>query len=373
MFRDVAAARARIRKIVQLHRIILVSWSAVHWLAWALSDRHWFDAVVLDESGYAGNRTTRRWQVARALCKHAGCVWALNGTPMTGKPESVFGQSWLIDQGATFGRTLGDFRQRFLRPSRFGPQGRVLDWGDPTPAQQAEMQGCFERLWIPVRAKDWLQLPDLIVNDVFVDLQEQHWRAVSALVRGALAQVGGASVLPASAGAGVAKAAQLCGGDLYDDAGESSHLHDEKLDAVEELVEQADGGVLLFWLYKNHEASLRKRLGRALVGIDEPDAVARWARGEVKVLGAHPEKVAVGLNLQHGGSTQIWFGPTYSSFWWEQGVARTQRQGQEAPSVIVHRVMTRHPFERGIVDVCEGKLSLLEALMSVAKGPEYGE
>lgn len=368
MPRDIKATRKYLLGEIAAARVVLVSWYWLYWLAVVAGDRALFDTVIFDEIGYAQNRDTKTWMSARRFAAKAQRVLGLNGTPMMGKWESLWGQSYLLDFGETFGRTLTSFRQQFLQPTHMGPQGRVLKWGNPTPAAEADIRRRFDSLWAKVRAEDWLTMPTLVLDNVHVDIPDRAWQSASKFLRGALAQVDNATVLPANAAVGVNKAIQVCSGWVYDDTGAVHEVHQEKLDALLELLEQIEGGVLLFWQYSHERAAIVKALGKRMACVDEKDAIGRWERGEVQVLGAHPGQAAVGLNLQRGGNHQIWFTPTWSSWLWEQGVARTYRSGQEAGSVVVHRILSRHPAEAACVAACDGKVDMLKALMEIDRG-----
>ncbi len=365
-FRDLKATRAHLRALIASHRVIVVTWDWVFWLAAALGERPHFDGLVLDEGWYAKTKGTKRFQAARRLAAGAGYKTVLNGTPVTNGWEDVWSQSYLLDGGTQFGRTLGDFRQQFLRPVA-GPGGRVMKWADPSKSQELELRARFPRLWMAMRAEDWVTLPELMpVNDILVELEPEHWKLATQLMRAALADLpDGAQMLPPSVAAGLNKAIQVCQGRVYGDSGGVVDVHRNKADALAELVDSLEGGVLLFYQFRHDVDSLKAALGTRVAFIDERDAVHAWEAGKKKVLAAHPASMAVGLNLQTAGNNIVWFGATWDLFLWEQGIKRVHRLGNEHPAVFVHRILTRHPVEQRQVDALDGKLGILEAVMKL--------
>jgi hypothetical protein len=370
LFRDLKATRTHLRALITSHRVLVVTWDWVFWLAAALGDRPHFDGLVMDESHYVKTKGSKRFQAARRLAP--GCVFraALNGTPLTQGWEDTWSQSYLLDEGVTFGRTLGDFRQRFLRPVT-GPGGRVIDWRDPSPSQRAELETLFPQLWMAMRAEDWVSLPDLIVNDVWVELEQPDWAVASALMRAALAMLpSGAAMLPVSVAAGLNKALQVCQGAAYTDlSGSTEKFHDKKSDALKDLVAEIDGGVIIFYQFRHDKEAIVRALGAGVAFMEDAGAQAQWEAGGVKCLASHPASMAVGLNLQGAGNNVVWYGLTWDLWLYEQGIKRMHRLGQAAPSVIVHRLMTRHPVERLQLDALERKGALLNLVMNL-KGAE---
>lgn len=364
LFRDLRATRTRLRALIASHRVLICPWSLVFWFAAALGEPVPFDGVVIDESHYVKSKTTKSWQAMRRLVAGAGVRVALDGSPASNGWEDVFAPSYLLDGGETFGRSLGDFRRRFLQPYA-GFAGRVR-YGAPNAAQAAELGRLFPTLWKSMSGEEWAQLPDLIVNDIVVDLAPAHQAAATQLMRAALAELpSGAQLLPPGVAAGIGKALQVCSGACYDAARGIEHFHELKLDVVEELLPGVEGGVLLFYPYQHTRKSLEKRFGKTILFIDDKDAVARWERGEAKILAANPQSMAVGLNLQAAGNTIVWLGLTWDAFYFAQGQKRVHRIGQAAPSVISHRILTSHPVELAQRAALDGKITMMDSLLSL--------
>jgi SNF2 family DNA or RNA helicase len=363
-FRDIKATRQHLRGLIDAHRLILVSWDALFWLAAALGPKPCFDCVVFDEASYAKSKHSNRFQAARRLAAGAKFRVCLDGTPGANGWEDVWAPSYLLDGGALLGRTLTAFREQYMRPIH-GPGGRVIKWAEPSARQEAELKAKLPELWLMMRAKDWAGMPDLIVNDVYVDMPPEAQSLADALGDAALATLpSGAKSLPANVAAGLSKAAQVCNGAVYDADRKVERVHDLKLEALDDILRSTDRGVLLFYQFIHDRDRLVERLGNRCCRIDER---AAWEAGECKVLIAHPQEAAVGLNLQKAGHTVVWFGVTYNAWLYKQGNARVHRVGNESPTVVIHRILARHWVETSMLAALEGKCDLIETIMQLKR------
>jgi hypothetical protein len=355
VFRDIRETRKYIRGLIGGFKYTVASWDWAGDLSEVLGSRVPFGGVVYDESGFVRTKTTERWQAARHLAAGADVRTALNATAYVKNWENVWAQSFLIDRGETFGRTLGDFRRDFLRPVGWGPGGYVRDYGDPTASQLEELQRRFHRLWLAIEKPDDMGLE----YEIPCELDEEHWKAASKFLRGAIADCAGRSILPANAGVGWGKALQLCGGAVYDDGKPLKWLHRHKIDALLDLIEGAERGVMVLTWWKHHEAMVLEALGKHAVPTKD---LERWIRGEAKVLVSHPRSVSHGLNLQDVGHTAVWFGLQPDADLYIQANGRFPRDGQ-THAVMLPRLMSSHPAERAVWDVLSGRMGALEALM----------
>ena len=209
---------------------------------------------------------------------------------------------------------------------------------------------------VSMKAEDWLTLPELIVDDIPVALDPKAAKAYREMERTMVLEVGDEEISAMTAAGLTNKLLQLCGGAVYDENGGAVHVHDAKLEALAELMEQLGGEhALLFYGYRYElpgiEAALEGRRWRLLESAEDADA---WNRGEVDVLLAHPASCAYGLNLQDGGHHVIWYTLTWSLELYQQANARLHRQGQQRP-VIVHRLLVQGGVDEDVAKALEGK------------------
>jgi hypothetical protein len=366
VFRDVKATRRHLRSLIAENDVVVVP---VNWL-WTLSEAlvtgpesSPFDGFIFDESGYARHRESLVWRGARRFAVQAqGARLMMNGTPRVRSWEEVWSQSYLIDEGETFGRGLGEFRNAFLRPTSYGPGGHVAEWGDPTAAQLEGLNAGFGALWIAEQRTDSMGTE----IEIPCELSAEHWSIASKFLRGAVADCAGHTVLPINAGVGWSKSIQACNGRVYDEHKEVIELHQEKLDALEEIVETTERGILVMcWLDSDHAAVL-KRLGKKAISIKVKGGLESWMAGKPQVLVAHPRAASHGLNLQAVGHTLVWLGLHPDLELYLQAGARFPREGQTHP-VVIYRLMTNHPAETAVWKTLQGRGSALDNLMQAGR------
>jgi hypothetical protein len=238
----------------------------------------------------------------------------------------------------------------------------------PKPGAFEAVQKRISDICVSMRAEDWIQLPEMIVQDVPVVLEGTGLKAYREMERAMVAEVGGEEISATTAAALTGKLLQLCGGCVYDEAGQAHRVHDAKLEALGELIEGLNGEhALLFYGYRHELPGIRAKLcGVRWRELNSAEDAEAWNRGEVDVLLAHPASCAYGLNLQAGGRHVIWYTLTWSLELYQQANARLYRQGQEKP-VIVHRLLVRGGVDEDVAKALEGKDETQAALVEALK------
>lgn len=338
-----------------------VAWLVEHYgLGWI------FDMVVVDESSSFKSPGAQRFKALKRMLPKIHSVVILTGTPAPNGIEDLWAQVYLLDRGERLGRYITHYRQRYFDHNPWRHEYV------PKPGAFEAVQKRISDICVSMKAEDWLQLPELVVHDMPVKLDPQAEKVYRRMEREMVMEVGDSAerseAEPASAAKqdagetrdpqGVARARgvveisatsaaaltgkllQLCGGAVYDEAGECHIVHGAKLDALGELIEQLNGEhALLFYGYRHEVPRLESVLeGKRWRLLETAADAAAWNRGEVDVLLAHPASCAYGLNLQEGGRHVIWYTLTWSLELYQQANARLHRQGQEKP-VIVHRLL----------------------------------
>ena len=235
-----------------------------------------------------------------------------------------------------------------------------------------------------MKAMDHLQMPELIRTRMVVKLspeeRAQYDKLKTDLVLPLAEEEDNSSFLTphsslpvltaANAAALSNKLSQLANGCVYDDYGAPVHIHDRKLDALEDILEAATSPVLVCYWYKHDLSRICERLDRLSVTyaeIRDPSSIRRWNAGELQVGLIHPAAAGHGLNLQQGGHTMVWFGLTWSLELYEQCVARLWRQGQQSRTVVVTHIVTEHTIDERILKALDAKSQTQEALISAVK------
>lgn len=334
-----------------------VVWLVEHYgLGWP------WDMVVVDESSSFKSPAAQRFKALKRMLPKIHSVVILTGTPAPNGIEDLWAQVYLLDRGERLGRYITHYRQRYFDHNPWRHEYV------PKPGAFEAVQKRISDICVSMKAEDWLQLPELVTHDMPVALDPQAEKVYRRMEREMVMEVGEDEEISAtSAAALTGKLLQLCGGSVYDEAGEVHHVHGAKLEALGELIEQLRGEhALLFYGYRHELPYIRAKLcGVRWRELESAEDAEAWNRGEVDVLIAHPASCAYGLNLQAGGHHVIWYTLTWSLELYQQANARLHRQGQEKP-VIVHRLLVQGGVDEDVAKALESKdetqVALVEAL-----------
>lgn len=312
-------------------------------LQWAkeFSKRIQFDAYLVDESSSFKNKGAQRWKSLRRISRSAEYLALLTGTPSPNTLLELQPQLQLIDGGKRLGESLERFKHQHFRAVDRNGYKWALRKGHDEIIHDAIRDVCLS-----MKTEDYLQLPDRIDEYQWLDLDAKTKKRYAELEREYIIKmVGGEIVEAVNAAALSNKLLQLSNGAVYDENKKAHLLHDEKIEALKEIVEEARGApILIAYNYKSDLARLKKAFPKAVVLDKNPATEDRWNRGEIEILLAHPKSAGHGLNLQDGGSIAVWFGLTYSLEAYQQFNKRLHRSGQRRDVYIKHLVC------RGTID-----------------------
>ena len=331
-----------------------------------------FDLLVLDELSSFKSHRAKRFKAlrkVRPLCKR---VVGLTGTPAPNGLLDLWSQVYLLDSGKRLGKTITGYRERYFLPDKRN-RHVVFSYKPKAGAEEA----IYERLsdiCISMKNKDYLNIPERIDNIVPVKLPPKNMEQYRQLERELLLPLLEGDVVAGSAAVLTNKLLQMTGGTVYDEDGGVQEIHDEKLNALEDLIEAANGKpVLIYYAYRHELYRIQKRFDCRV--LDKPQDIEDWNKGEVPVMLAHPASAGHGLNLQDGGSTIIWFGLPWSLELYQQANARIHRQGQRN-TVVVHHLVAKGTIDEDVMQVLKNKEAGQEALLQAVKarvGDAYQE
>lgn len=331
--------------------------------------RNWpFDTVVLDESSSFKNHQAKRFRALRTVRPKVNRLIELTGTPNPHGLMDLWSQVFLLDGGQRLGRTVSVYRDMYFVPDKRN-RTTIFSYSPKDGAEQ-EIHRLISDICISMKASDYLDLPDLVYEDIPVVLGDKAARAYRRLEREAVLEVNEDLITANTATTLSSKLQQLCNGAVYDEDHEVVHVHDCKIEAFLEAVEQLNGQHALVCYYFNHD---RDRLVQALAksGLrvrvyasaqDKED----WNAGRIDLLLIHPASCCYGLNLQEGGHHIIWFSLTWNLEEYQQANKRLHRQGQEHP-VIVHHLIVKGGRDEDIIRSLESKDSVQESLLQSLK------
>lgn len=336
-----------------------VSWLVNHY------QKNWpFDMVVIDElSSFKSHKAARFKQLrkVRPLMKR---IVGLTGTPSPNGLMDLWAQVYLLDGGERLGKTMTGYRERYFHPDKRN-QAIIYSW-KPKPDAEDAIYEKLSDLCISMKAEDYLELPDKIINRIPVNLDKTTKATYDRLERDLLLPLKESDVVASTAAVLSNKLLQLAGGAVYDEEGDVQVIHDAKLKALEDIIEAANGKpVLIFYAYQ-HEADRIKAKWKQVRMLETPEDVEGWNRGEIPLLLAHPASTGHGLNLQAGGHLIVWFGLTWSLELYSQANARLYRQGQEHP-VFIHHLIAEGTVDEDVMKALENKEVGQEALLQAMK------
>lgn len=347
--------------------IYVVNRENVPWLVETMQDAPggWpFPIVVLDELSSFKNAQAKRWKALRRVRGRIRRIIGLTGTPRPNGVEDLWPEVYLLDQGARLGRTLTAFRARWLVPEKMN--GHIVYSYRPREGAEAEIYDLLGDLCMSIRKEDVLKLPGQIYEDIELTapaaLLKRYKQFERDKVLERLDENG--EIVAGTAAALTNKLLQFANGAIYDMDGAVHTIHDIKLDALEELLEEAGGDpVLVFYSYKHDAERIRQRI--TCRNLDTPEDIDAWNRGEIPVAIAHPASVGHGLNLQDGGHIIVWYGLTWSLELYQQANERLNRPGQKNVCRVYHLILKGTHDERvleSLKNKDKGQARAIEAL-----------
>jgi SNF2 family DNA or RNA helicase len=317
-------------------------------------------ALFIDESTKFKDSTTKRFKLLKAWLPKFGRRYILTGTVVPNGLMDLFGQMYILDGGRALGRYITHYRNNFFYQPN--PVYEEYKWA-PNPDAHAEIVKRISPLCLQLNAEDHLQMPELLFRNIYVTLPPKVQEIYAAVDDDFVAAVGDNYVLAANAAVAGGKCRQIANGAVYiNDAHDYEILHDEKLDALQELVEGLQGAPLLVLYEFVHdlERILKRFPGTPYIGSGvSTKKVSQYVKdfneGNIRMLVGHPASMGHGLNLQGACQHVCWFGITWNFEYYDQANRRVYRQGQRGKSVFVYHIVARGTKDEEVLDVLLGK------------------
>lgn len=347
--------------------IYVINRENVVWLVAQLKGWWPFDMIVIDELSSFKSNTAARFKALRQVRPMTSRVVGLTGTPAPNGLIDLWPQMYLLDMGERLEKTITAYRAKYFRPGRTNGQV-VFDYKPNTGSEEAIYKRISD-ICISMKAEDYLDLPDMIEIPVEVSMNERQMAQYEKFEEEQvlkLQEEGDISAVNAAALSN--KLLQYANGAIYDTERNIHELHEAKLDALEEIVEAANGSpVLVFYSFRHDVARILKRLkAYHPKEIGGQEDIQAWNEGKIAVMMAHPASAGHGLNLQKGGHIMVWFGLPWSLELYQQANARLHRQGQSQP-VRNYIIMTKGTMDADVRKALSGKTDRQDALMEAVK------
>lgn len=361
------SAAERIRALEAEADVYVINRENVVWLVEYLATlkRKWpFDMVVIDELSSFKSNQSKRFKALKKVRPLIDRMVGLTGTPAANSLMDLWAEIYLLDRGQRLGQTIGSYRDAYFRAG-WGNGTVVYKW-EARPGAMKAITGKIADITMSMKAEDYIELPDRIDNMISVKLSDKEMEKYKDMEQQSLLELDDDSkIIALDAAAVMSKLLQMANGFIYTEEHEAIHLHDAKLEALEEIIEAADGPVLVYYNFKADKERLLEKFKDAEV-LEDNKTISRWNQGKIKILLAHPASVAYGLNLQEGGHIIVWYGIPWSLELYQQANARLHRQGQQKPVMIYH-LLAKGTADEQVIKKLEAKDVTQSALIEVLK------
>ena len=365
----VGTAAERLAALKRKADIYLINRENVQWLITESGILFDFDMVVIDELSSFKNHQTKRFKAVMKVRPKVKRIVGLTGTPSSNGLMDLWAEFRLLDMGERLGRFIGQYRTSYFRPDK--QNGQVVFSYKPLPGAEKQIYGKISDITISMKSTDHLQMPELVNSRYAVYLSEKEDSRYADLKKDLVLQLPDGEITAANAASLSGKLSQMANGAVYTDAGETVAIHERKLDALEDIVEAANGKpVLVAYWFRHDLERITERLQKLKVPyarLDTDGSIRKWNAGEIPVALIHPASAGHGLNLQSGGNTLVWFGLTWSLELYQQTVARLWRQGQASKTVVVQHIITKGTIDERIMRALSEKDTTQSALIDAVK------
>lgn len=343
--------------------IYIINRENVTWLIEKSGYQFDFDMVIIDELSSFKSHAAKRFKSLLKVRPFIKRIVGLTGTPSSNGLMDLWAQFRILDKGERLGRFITHYRQRYFDPDQ--RNGMVIYSYKPKPEAEEAIYNQIEDITVSMKAEDYLDMPDFITNEVVVRLSDKERKVYDEMRKEMIVEVKDKEIDAINAASLSNKLLQMASGSVYDEQKESVWLHDRKLDALEDLVEAANGKPLLVVYWFKHDLTRITQRFDVKVLKTQKD-FQDWNKGLIPIALIHPASAGHGLNLQAGGSTLVWFSLTWSLELYQQTNARLYRQGQKE-SVVVHHIITEDTIDEDVMKALRLKDKFQNQLMEAVK------
>ena len=355
--------KQRRQALAKRSTIYIINRENLDWLIRKSNIPFTFDMIVLDELSSFKSHQTNRFKALMSVRPRVKRIVGLTGTPASNSLIDLWAEFKLLDMGKRLGRYITRYREEYFVPDkRNGMQ--IYSW-KPVLGSQQRIYDAISDITISMESRDYLQMPDLVLNEIDVYLDEKEKDIYKSFKSSLTAEFMDQEITAMNDAALSNKLLQMANGAVYTDDGKVIPLHDRKMEALEDLIESANGNpVMIAYWYKHDLERIQEKF--RIREIKTRKDIEDWNSGKIKIACIHPASAGHGLNLQSGGSTLIWFGLTWSLELYQQTNARLYRQGQKN-TVVIHHLITKGTIDEQVMAALKRKDKTQSALMAAVK------
>lgn len=359
----------RVTALISKADIYIINRENVQWLIESSGVPFDFDMVIVDELSSFKNHQAKRFRALMKVRPKVRRMIGLTGTPSSNGLMDLFAEFKLLDMGERLGRFIGQYRTAYFKPDKMN--GQIVFSYKPLPGAEQQIYNKISDITISMKSTDHIKMPELVNSRYVVHLSEKEQERYEELKKDLVLQLPDGEITAANAASLSTKLCQMANGAVYSDDEDILNIHDKKLDALEDIIEAANGKpILVAYWFKHDLQRITERLHKLKVTfsrLDTDASIRNWNAGELPVALIHPASAGHGLNLQSGGSTLVWFGLTWSLELYQQTVARLWRQGQTAGTVVVQHIIATGTIDERVMKALSLKDSTQSALIDAVK------
>lgn len=326
------------------------------WLVENYFSKWKWDVCVIDELSSFKSSKAKRFRALRKVRPYFKRIIGLTGTPAPNSLIDLWPQIYLLDGGERLGKTITGYRERYFKPGRRN-QNIIYNW-DLREGAKEQIHNKIKDICISMSAKDYLDVPDEIINIINIKLPKKAECEYKKLEKELVLELENEDITASNAAVLTNKLLQMANGAIYSEDHTVVEIHDEKLKALVEIIDTANGKpILVFYNFKHDYERIVSYLNSKKIKsreINNQDDIKDWNNGDIPVLLVHPASAGHGLNLQYGGSIIVWFGLTWSLELYQQANARLHRQGQKE-HVVINHIVTTNTVDEDVIKALEGK------------------
>lgn len=355
--------------------IYIVNRENLPWLVEQCSPYFKWDMVVIDELSSFKSWQSKHFKAFMAMRPYMKRIVGLTGTPSSNGLMDLFAEFKVIDGGERLGRFIGEYRSRYFDEGR--RNGNIVYEYIPMDYAECQIYDKIDDITISMKAMDYLDMPELISTKRLVYLTDKEKSDYKQFKKDyVLADLADGEVTAANAASLSNKLVQMANGAVYSDDHQVVSLHDQKIDALEDIIEAANGEpVLVVYWFKHDLQRIEERLAKLKVNgtvLKTEEDICEWNKGKISVGLLHPASSGHGLNLQKGGHHLVWFGLTWSLELYQQTNARLWRQGQQAETVVIQHIVAEGTIDEEILKALENKDAQQSRLIESVKAQVGG-
>ena len=369
----VGTAKQRETALLTPADVYVINRENVKWLV-AYFERNkipWpFDMVVIDELSSFKNHQSQRWKALRKVRPMIKRIIGLTGTPASNGLLDLWAETYLIDNGKRLGKFIGRYREAYFKAAGMNPYTGVVYNYVPLPGAEEKIYNRISDITVSMKALDYLDMPECVMVNHYVDMDPFERELYDVMRRVMLVELDGETIDAANAAVLAGKLLQMANGALYNADRKMRVIHDQKLQELSDLIEQANGQNVLvaYWFQHDHDRIHEHLTEQGYEPRDlKTDAdIADWNAGKIQVGLISPASAGHGLNIQKGGHILIWFSMIWSLEMYQQTNARLWRQGQKEV-VTIHHILTRDTVDDDVLDALKNKDSTQQNLIAAVK------